>query len=200
MFTKERTKGDCSPPDCSNTNDGQKLPDPNDCHSFYVCFNDELVDVSISCPDGEIFDNHSGDCVTGTDCENNCQTGQCHFTCEGPFDFVPNKKDCGGFYICIPDAEMLYIPCEVDKPYFNGDVCGTDVDSCCSSLCTALCGSHDVGQLIADPEDCKKFYICMVEGTPPESLHQSCPEGQNFNVDKRVCDSEAQCITSCVNY
>ncbi|MDK2413571.1 carbohydrate-binding module family 14 protein, partial [Aphanizomenon sp. 202] len=60
------SKAACKPI-CNGRPDGSLVPDPNNCHYYYICLIDETgttqpTPVSFPCPDGEDFDSHSNSC------------------------------------------------------------------------------------------------------------------------------------------
>ncbi|XP_063854005.1 uncharacterized protein LOC135096437 [Scylla paramamosain] len=187
------TAGHCLP-DCSGHTAGDFVADPYNCTQFYVCLADELPsDHAVPCNSGH-FEN--GMCQGTEECTPLCLPSLCHMTCNSALDMISDPKDCTTYYVC--DASLhpsQELRCPNSRPYFNGKLCTTDPDACCSDLCTPYC--HPGFVQIADPLDCLWYYICVETGPPDPALHFMCDEGKVFDIGSGRCEPGATCVTLC---
>ncbi|CAL4205906.1 unnamed protein product, partial [Meganyctiphanes norvegica] len=58
--------------DCEGTEFGVLLPDPFDCHKYYMCMGDGVDPLQLECPEGESFEIDIDQCVQGSECEPIC--------------------------------------------------------------------------------------------------------------------------------
>ncbi|XP_045119430.1 uncharacterized protein LOC123509290 [Portunus trituberculatus] len=181
-------------PDCSGHNAGDFVADPYNCTQFYVCLADELPsDHPVPCVSGH-FEN--GICQGTEDCTPQCLPSLCHMTCNEPLDLISEPTACSIYYVC--DAALhptQELRCPFNKPYFDGKLCTTDSDACCSDLCTPYC--HPGFVQIPDPLDCLWYYICIETGAPNPALHYKCDDGMVFNIGSGRCEYFATCVTLC---
>ncbi|XP_047484360.1 mucin-2-like [Penaeus chinensis] len=187
----------CSP-DCTGKPAGSKVPDPRNCTQYYLCLNGEVpTDHPLWCEPGEIFDTTLNECQVGTDCTDQCPATvpNCHFTCNGTYDLVSDPSSCSQYFVCLPHGLEGPFGCPAGAPYFNGENCVDDKDTCCSDPCTPFCEAA-VTQ-VPDPTDCTKYYICLEPGLASEEYHFTCDAGQNFNYVTGRCDSGASCVILC---
>lgn len=63
-----------------------------------------------------------------------------------------------------------------------------------SSRQSSYCEGHEFGEFIANPKDCKLFYLCGENG---EAVLASCPLNMLFNAQTKLCDNalNVQCET-----
>ncbi|KAK3872846.1 hypothetical protein Pcinc_022101 [Petrolisthes cinctipes] len=195
----------CAPESCP---EGEAVVSLCDCQQFYIClFGDVPSDSPLTCPnDAPYFDpDIPGYC--GND-PSKCPTpapGSCPVTCTDIVTpgAIVDPTDCTKFYICDGTSPDPIGPatCQPETPWFNGVKCGGDQAACCagsSALCDPYCTGDDINLQIIDPDDCTKYYICLVEGPANELYHPSCPSGQYFDITTRHCSADASCTTLCV--
>ena len=110
---------------------------------------------------------------------------------------VGDPLDCGKFYMCLPGEVEGPKLCPIDRPYFNGKVCGNDNSVCCDEvdLCLPMCVQEATE--VIDPRDCRKFYVCNGPGVPLPENHFTCPDGEVFDVFWGRCSTEGKCYTLC---
>lgn len=91
-------------PTCATTlqkcsKDGVRLANPTDCHKFYICKNETMVDLI--CAEGMIFSAIKGECVDGTSCASLSlpPTDNLPF-CRIEGALYPNYENCKKFFIC----------------------------------------------------------------------------------------------------
>jgi hypothetical protein len=85
-------------PSCSQ--EGLRLPNPNDCHKYFICNNGTLVDLS--CANEMVFNPNKNECVPGSSCNSvtlppiDVNLPNC------PVDgaLYPNYQNCEKFFIC----------------------------------------------------------------------------------------------------
>ncbi|XP_037825398.1 uncharacterized protein LOC119613456 [Lucilia sericata] len=51
-----------------------------------------------------------------------------------------------------------------------------------------VCLNHAMGEFVANPLDCKKFYLCGLNG---EAVPASCPPNMLFNPVSKICDTQS---------
>ncbi|KAK7063111.1 hypothetical protein SK128_013841 [Halocaridina rubra] len=117
------------------------LPDPTDCHYFYVChfLNDILSKPRrIGCPPNRpVFSRKEGRCLVDGPCEVRCNntntispatteladSTNCKPVCHVPYSTIPDPTDCYHYYICIYVnslvLETLRARCPSSKPIFD---------------------------------------------------------------------------------
>ena len=191
-------------PDCTGHSLGDLVENPKNCSEYYYCFGDGLVAPDpVPCDDGFHFDVPSASCIAdGPDpCNATCSGGDggvnCQLTCVDGLDYVSSFDDCGSYFECKPSGPVGPIQCPSNHPYFDGETCGNDEQTCCVSSCDAHCDAE--GSVVPDPKDCKKFYICRKEGEVEEILHYPCPNNWNFDIQLGECTSTASCTILCTD-
>ncbi|RXG61428.1 hypothetical protein Avbf_16330 [Armadillidium vulgare] len=133
----------CNPKErCENGYQGNKVPNPEDCFSYYLCLEDKQgnyfpSDNPIKCPDGSYYDAYYNGCYYGSTCER--------------------------------------------TPYFDGSECSKESYVCCDCCdeCTPYC--DDTYLEIADPYDCRSYYLCLTKGFPTDDNRYTCKEGEYFD-------------------
>ncbi|XP_063866712.1 uncharacterized protein LOC135103832 [Scylla paramamosain] len=176
--------------------------DPINCHRFYYCKDDQLLtDSPFECPNGQEFNPQTHMCqpdLDGEGCRPLCasEPGECHYTCQPGDTLIASVYDCGTYYICDAEGNFgLPKTCPPEKPFFDGKKCQTDEILCCH--CHGYCFPGDEGRLVADPTDCRRYYVCLNEGVPVYS--GTCDKGEHFDAISRQCSTEAPCRTMCRN-
>ncbi|XP_064100301.1 uncharacterized protein LOC135211120 [Macrobrachium nipponense] len=114
------------------------LPDPTDCHHFYVChFLNDIISKPrrIACPANRpVFSREEGRCLAKAPCIVTCQTPatiattelmntDCNPKCLVPYSSVPDPSDCTRYFICIFLYDLTLEPvrakCPRTKPFFD---------------------------------------------------------------------------------
>ncbi|XP_071528096.1 uncharacterized protein [Panulirus ornatus] len=195
-------------PDCTNADPGTSVRDPTDCTKYYVCLlvNGEVIpsDEPVPCPDNQYFNtDHTVprcDSITGAPqgfCSPLCDP--CVPDCDGtnPGTLQPHPQDCNKYYICLSkdskDGHFLEENCPPNTYYdFMTGFCQADITLCYDYCdpCVPHC-TYD-GQLIIDPFDCHRFYMC----TPPTMSGFLCPHDTMFNTETKECDA-TECVIKC---
>ena len=188
--------GSCKP-DCTGKNPYDKVEDPLDCYSYYVCTESgDPSQHSVLCPAGSHFDPNSSDCgPTITPCENSCVQPPCHLSCSSATDVISDPFDCNVYHVCVAGVVTATYHCPSDKPYFDGVHCVWDESKCCSELCIPYC---QPGVIQApDPKNCSNYYICLEPGHPDEINHFTCEDNKVFDLSTASCTAGAQCRPIC---
>ena len=194
-------------PSCTDKSPGDQVVDPLDCKKYYVCLNDDkITDTSIPCGNGQVFkeEEEDGKCVNGTECTNKCDTSGepgspefCQMECSESQKYINDKKDCNKFYACLPGGNLYPLTCKGGKElYFDSteQKCTADQTKCCD-YCQKTCKEEFTE--IADPYDCRSYYICMKKGEPEEIYHQTCAEGKVFDRESSSCIDGDTCENLC---
>ncbi|RXG55602.1 hypothetical protein Avbf_15916 [Armadillidium vulgare] len=176
---------------------GYKVPDPEDCFSYYNCIQDVQgnivpTDNSFKCQEGTYFDpGNYGNCIVGSNCTNNC-LNLCQADCTAyNYENVPDFDDCSSFYTCQPGGFKSHHKCPKETPYFDGSQCSKEKYVCCECCdeCSPFCES--TGIQIADPYDCRSFYLCLdTTGVPSVEDRYTCKEGEYFEPLSARCEIE----------
>ncbi|XP_068231665.1 uncharacterized protein [Palaemon carinicauda] len=162
------------------------LPDPTDCHYFYVChFLNDIISKPrrIACPANRpVFSRDEGRCQAKAPCVVTCQkpvtisptaptdimNTDCNPKCLIPYSSVPDPSDCTRYYICIFLNDLTLEPvrgkCPRTKPFF-------------------------------DPVsmECSKFVNCNTRCTKPTVFPASSTESFTFS----TTDTEDNCLPIC---
>ncbi|MPC62337.1 Peritrophin-44 [Portunus trituberculatus] len=189
----KNVRANCDP-DCSTAKDGDRVENPKDCHTYYVCFSNHAMGP-VDCPDGQFFNSTAGNCVANgpVECKPSCGGGSCTYECNDPsIPFRADRYDCSTYHDCASGAMMR---CDKDKPFFNGEACQTDESKCCH--CKPYCYTDDKGHLVMDPTDCTKYYLCLDNNTIPDASGR-CSTG-NFDPFTQKCSLSTPCLTFCAN-
>ncbi|XP_071545468.1 uncharacterized protein [Panulirus ornatus] len=185
-------------PDCAGKTPGDAVADPTDCRRFYICLDDGApTDRPFSCPDDEKFDVVTSKCSSDGECATACPLLACHLSCNEVPDLIADPKDCNRFYVCTGESTEGPFQCPLEDPFFDGivSVCGNDSSKCCTDLCFSYC--LNAGVDIPDPLDCTSFYRCSAVGPVGEDMHLACPRGENFDIPRGECASDAPCTVLC---
>ncbi|XP_047484652.1 uncharacterized protein LOC125036228 [Penaeus chinensis] len=188
-------------PSCKGTGvvDGSRVPDPNNCHYYYICLDNGLglepTPVSFPCPDGTDFDALSRMCTDPSSpnfmCDKSCFN--CKYYCSEK-DIIADPWDCGTYYHCTEGLPSQGLPCPAEKPYFDGDACQSDATRCCS--CISYCSQADRDRLVSDVFDCTSYYFCNKVGPAEPYFHSTCPVG-NFDYIHQRCSETYPCFEQC---
>ncbi|CAL4126364.1 unnamed protein product, partial [Meganyctiphanes norvegica] len=158
------------------------LPDPLTCPDEFYC-----------------FDPAYNECMHGEDsCAKLCdkQEQSCQYECNAFGDLIADAEDCNKNYLCVGDGppfSPVALTCPPDTPYFDGFECVTDQASCCNcqiESCT------EEGELLADPQDCHAYYLCVMIGGDLMQLPVDCPNGGSF-INGACDDATTECETAC---
>ncbi|KAL7638852.1 UNVERIFIED_CONTAM: hypothetical protein RMT77_010386 [Armadillidium vulgare] len=198
----------CNPKEkCENGYQGNKAPNPEDCFSYYLCLEDKQgnyfpSDNPIRCPDGSYYDAYYNSCYYGSTCESQC-VNLCQADCTYyNYEKVPDFKDCSSFYLCLPGGIKTHHKCPDRTPYFDGSECSKESYVCCDCCdeCTPYC--DDTYLEIADPYDCRSYYLCLTKGLPTDDNRYTCKEGEYFDASLGRCETEYEwnrCKPTCRN-
>ncbi|XP_066295310.1 protein obstructor-E-like isoform X4 [Branchiostoma lanceolatum] len=126
---------------------------------------------------------------SGTD-ENSAgeETG---FSCEGRADgLYSDPEDCAMYYECVASHPVYHRPCANHGTVFDeaDQICDwpANVAPPCGTEGIFTCGGKAPGSY-TDPNDCAKFYQCVVEH--PDPFHFDCPAGGLvFDPEKKICE------------
>lgn len=108
--------------------------------------------------------------------------------------------DCTEYYVCLSGeiGSDTSFPCPPEAPFFQPDIssCGNDISVCptpAPGTCLTVCSNPPTLELIMEPNDCTKYYMC--NGNSLELIGPfSCPnETSWFNGITCVSDQEACC-------
>ncbi|KAL7638835.1 UNVERIFIED_CONTAM: hypothetical protein RMT77_010370 [Armadillidium vulgare] len=196
--------------DVSNDCDGKeartRVQDPLDCHRFYECvWNSEgevkVSNISILCPNFGYFNEEDQQCEEERlTCANKCANHLCINSCVGLPDktriALPYPYTCNDYLVCDQGFQnAVRGTCPEEAPYFNGTECTTDIRACCD-LCTPYC--EFAFTEVADPADCRYFYICEKDNYIPGSYtHLECPIDYHFNKTLGECVEGYPCVPFC---
>ncbi|KAK3872845.1 hypothetical protein Pcinc_022100 [Petrolisthes cinctipes] len=188
---------DCLPiPDCSLLPPGSQLPNPKDCTQFFICFPDGTLSTdSYPCPENESFHPVILECVSnpsGVDIP--CFPACCPLTCKES-DRLIHPHDCQKYYFCYGELTDI-VECQgSSSPYFNGETCVGDEDSCCPIPCKTYCSV--LVSLLPHPTDCHKYYNCTEYGPPDPASAMTCEPGEIFDYRLSRCSTDALCEPIC---
>lgn len=176
--------------DCSHGD--QYTADPMNCKNYYICLTiTEPSQYPFTCEGSMFFDSLSNTCKeTGYTCSPECE--KCSFDCASPvLGKIASTLDCGVYYTCNPGA---WTECPQEKPYFNGDICQSFQENCCT--CKSYCTESDAlnNKMVRDFRNCTNYYLCLKEGIPDELSHGSCPSGTVFDGQNHQCSENAPCV------
>ncbi|RXG52992.1 hypothetical protein Avbf_16668 [Armadillidium vulgare] len=189
---------DCNPKKkCESGYEGRKVADPEDCFSYYLCLEDSEgnyfpSDNTIRCNQGYFFNAYTSNCNAGSTCENQC-VNLCLEDCTSyTYEKVADFKDCSSFYLCSPGRIKTHHKCPSTTPYFDGSECSEESYVCCDCCdeCTPYC--KDTNLEIADPYDCRSYYLCLIEGFPTNDYRYTCKEGEYFDASLGRCEVESE--------
>lgn len=189
-------------PDCSGTNKGELVEDPDDCTSFYLCEDSDEFIGPIPCDEGFCFEPRKSDCIEIKDpstCGCSDLPQQCVRNCSGVGDQLFDFDDCTKYKTCISsnNEDAHIYECPADRPWWDGKVCGTDPLKCCNCQ-VPTCMDGDEGNLLADPSDCHSYYLCFVLGDELITQHLTCEDGGSFIPEIGQCNVHAkECSDIC---
>lgn len=129
-------------------------------------------------------------CRYGSTCDNQCLQ-LCQTECtDYSFEKIPDYNDCSSFYLCLPGGNKSHHKCPEKKPYFDGSECRKESYVCCGCCdeCTPFC--KDQYTEVADPYDCRSYFICMQTGYPKDEYRYTCEEGKYFDASTGRCKHE----------
>ena len=187
-------KSTCVIPSCEIV--GDFLPVYDNCDEYRVCLEGLIPsDAVLTCPDGEKFIN--GGCATQPDgyrCEPSCVPASCDTECvDGQVGaLVPISGNCFSYNICLSGGETTNVSCSAETPYFDSVAgeCSSSPANCCDND-FFYCSSAFVQ--IADPTDCRRYYLCLVVGIPEEEDLFECPTGEEFDGSTCVPEGNGSC-------
>ncbi|ROT81206.1 uncharacterized protein [Penaeus vannamei] len=180
------------------------INDQSNCSAFHVCLPDGPK--PFTCPGNTYFHWESQTCVEDIGV---CCSVSCTPICTSVGVQIPDPTDCTKFYVCIEigqPSEAVHLTCPSGK-FFDAEaqrcladaecevVCATDVTTTSPAPCTPFCST--VGVQIADPNDCTKFYVCIEQGFPDESVHVSCRPTEHFDPETGRCVEGDECVSQC---
>ncbi|XP_069991229.1 mucin-22-like [Penaeus vannamei] len=181
------------------------INDQSSCSAFHVCFPDGPMGP-FTCPGNTYFHWESQTCVEDIGV---CCSVSCTPICTSVGVQIPDPTDCTKFYVCIEigqPSEAVHLTCPSGK-FFDAEaqrcladaecevVCATDVTTTSPAPCTPFCST--VGVQIADPNDCTRFYVCIEQGFPDESVHVSCRPTEHFDPETGRCVEGDECVSQC---
>ncbi|CAL4140300.1 unnamed protein product, partial [Meganyctiphanes norvegica] len=116
-------------------------------------------------------------------------------------DRIPDPSDCTKFYMCAGDHLMFPdpLPCPDEFLCFDPDTGDCSDDSTvCDTLCEHTlpsceteCTAH--GNLIADINNCTRYYLCLGEGEYAGKVEKYCPDDQPYFNGKECVTDKSQC-------
>ncbi|KAL7638855.1 UNVERIFIED_CONTAM: hypothetical protein RMT77_010389 [Armadillidium vulgare] len=202
ILQSSHSQEDCNPSTkCAAHSPGYKVVDPKDCHNYYICIEDANGDVIPSdsyyeCSSGYYFYENNQQCQSGT-CSSTC-LNLCPVECTlYEYERIADQNDCSAFYTCRPGNLEVKSVCPSEAPYFDGDVCTTSSFSCCDT-CVPYCEKQYTE--IADPFNCRNYYMCTTTGRASEDNKSSCPETEVFDPTLGKCipeDPRNPCVPVC---
>lgn len=182
---------ECWQNQCIGQLNGKNLANTEYCAQFYICLNDEAT--AQSCSSGSYFNTTAEACVVDED-NSHCWEN----FCIGKEDAttIPDNDSCVDYYVCV-DSKAVQQEC-ANETYFDkvllacvpGD-CPDDSSSTTTTTTTPATGcdcadGSKSGELVADQENCRKYYICdngvLVPG--------DCLKGNFFNSTLEVCQAD----------
>lgn len=185
-------------PDCSGATAGDKVPDPTDCGSYYLCLSPNEPSVTpFACADDDpskpYFDSINNRCSNKDDhCVTPCVPSFCHLTCTEAIDYIADTENCSVFYICLPNGISPPQYCSPEAPFFDSthQRCVAENTVCCDPK---------VNVQVPDPYDCTSFYLCTEIGPVDAegNSHFTCPNGENYNATLGDCVPDAECKILC---
>nr|XP_053632545.1 uncharacterized protein LOC128688646 [Cherax quadricarinatus] len=63
--------------------------------------------------------------------------------------------------------------------------------------CLPDCNGKDPLDMVSDPMNCTKYYVCTAKGIVNQDYHFTCPRGNVFNYRLGRCIPDAPCVTPC---
>ncbi len=118
----------------------------------------------------------------------------------GPSLVLPINQSisaCHYYYQCHEDGSVTNAACDAATPFFDGQQCQTDETRCCH--CHAYCpATASVGDLVPDPRDCRRWYLCTEPGAVPTYVG-TCEDGTYYDSLLQECFALAPCVTQCTN-
>ncbi|XP_045111764.1 peritrophin-48-like [Portunus trituberculatus] len=190
---------------CRDCEGMDKVPNPLDCSTYYMCKGPGvfLFDDPLPCPDGQIFNMIDSECSPDAECQFSCGStneGGCFYTCDNDKDgMIADPFDCSVYHQCTGTSGTDPGPaqtCPADEPYFDGKECVADESACCH--CRPYCYEGDIGKKVEDPTDCRKFFFCLENHVMP-TIPGECRDGEHFDMHAGECSSTAPCMTLCRN-
>ncbi|MCL4138557.1 UNVERIFIED_CONTAM: hypothetical protein GTU68_012582, partial [Idotea baltica] len=188
---------------CLTSGIGTQVPDPKDCHNYYVCVENAFGNVipsdnPFACPDSSYFSRSNGTCIYDPNnypCKNTCHQS-CQLTCTTyELELIPYYGDCGKYLVCTEGGQTILVDCPLEKPYFDGNNCTNNEFLCCDT-CTPFCESEFTEVL--DPNDCRSYYFCSEGGVVPQEQDRfSCDEGFVFDPLIGECENGDSCSSVC---
>ncbi|GFG34325.1 hypothetical protein Cfor_06728 [Coptotermes formosanus] len=166
------------------------FPDPNDCHSFYLCDVD-LVARRRTCMNGAgTFDPIDKMCVNSSCSRPANSTNSSRFQCPGEGLFA-DPDTCQYFYRCDKELNPKLWKC-------NDRIFDPIIRECSFLSCTELAASEPSGRIqflamfkctsagyYPDPSDCRSFFYCDKR---MHAYHSSCAVNEYFD-PVNVCAS-----------
>ncbi|XP_036327534.1 uncharacterized protein LOC118740147 [Rhagoletis pomonella] len=174
----------CDSSVCANaTNDGVAYPANNYPQGFCICVNG--VPEVHACPSGAVFDPTTAICISSTTLQ--CDISKCaNATSENTYPVAANN-DSHGFCYCFSATEIEFFSCP-DDALFDPDLGICDVNGAVTSTpesegnCTCP-GGYKEGQLVANPTNCRLYYVCS-SGRLQE---HDCGAGNSFDQVSLSC-------------
>lgn len=183
---------------CKRSRPGNKVPNPLDCHSYFLCIQADKhkvipSDNPLFCKEGYYFDPKEGKCRHElVPCYKPCINLNCLTSCPKTYKkrksyFLPHPSDCNRYYACAPNSDPIEKVCPPDAPYFDGQGCSKDRYSCCDA-CLPFCQYKNTQTM--DPYNCNSYYLCAHKGIPQEEYHLMCPSGTYFDPERGFCTEQ----------
>nr|XP_045600226.1 peritrophin-48-like [Procambarus clarkii] len=119
---------------------------------------------------------------------------------------IPDPTNCNRYYICLANghpSDAVFVCPEGQKFDTNTSACvdsaGTYTCGVCPPACKYSCGNNTDIFAIADPTDCKKYFLCGVLPTP---VALECdPSTTDLYFNGEECQSDqSECCDSCAVY
>lgn len=171
---------------CEGVLDETFVAHPFACSLFYRCFQNESIEQE--CPPNQWFSFNQQRCTRPYDADCELDPSIC-----SPGDFyIPSLTRCAEYIICY-DGEAIAMTCSdgkwfdpATKQFQPQEEVECDLEKPVEPSGKICDGVGDF-LLAKNPEKCSEYFVCQ-ENRPIIKLQ--CPEGQCFDEERQVCDSE----------
>ncbi|XP_045119428.1 peritrophin-48-like isoform X2 [Portunus trituberculatus] len=141
-------------PYCTTDDLGKVVPDPNDCHRFYLCIEGDAVPDEIygfDCPVGKNFNLQLGECTSDAECVKICNSNSSNTT-------TPPSSTCNESLTCTETGFFPVCP-YCDPRYLNCPSAGVEatLNTCPGSLVF-----HPTQHYCIKPENCSPSVVSAV--------------------------------------
>ncbi|XP_071544987.1 uncharacterized protein [Panulirus ornatus] len=121
----------------------------------------------------------------------------CEPDCTGrhPGDLVADPLDCTQYYVCLADGVPSAVHYHCPSGSFDPGASDCTGPELCASVCTPKecpMTCRNPPEYIADPKDCRKFYVCTDAGVLGP---YDCPSDKPFFGDKDCGTDHSKCCS-----